>query len=122
MTWVSFDSVCQLNGTDIRFDEEEFIKRYLMRNSRLPDAATFQARVAGIHAAINDDPRYYIDGHHFYALARWYFRHFAKTANVLKDARGFERSLSSCIELSFLDHYPLFQQLRNRVVVSSLIS
>lgn len=117
MTWVSFENICQLDGSNIRFDEAEFIQRYLMRNARLDDADVFRAKVDDIGDSLADDPRYSIDGHHFYDLARWYFRQLANNVNALRDQRGFERAISGCVELDCLDQFSLFQQLRNRVTM-----
>ncbi len=115
MTWISFDSLCSLEGTSIKFDEGQFIHRYLMNNGRLSDKAQFLEKVDEIGKNVSEDPRDNMDGHHFFALARWYFLQFARENSALKDRRGFERAITACVETGFLEKFPLFDKLLERV-------
>ena len=118
MTWISFDKVCKFNALEITFDENEFINRYLMRNSKLDEAEKFKAKIAEIESKLTADARHHMDGHHFLVLCRLYFRKFVKENGVLNDERGFERAFFGCLELGYLDQFPLFQHLLRRIALN----
>lgn len=115
MSWISFERCCQLSGTAIEFNESEFVKRYLTANSRHKEQDTFSREMREIESHLQDDPRHQMNGHHFFVLARWFFRHFAKEKKVLANDKAFERACFACLELDALDTQSLFQQLVNRI-------
>lgn len=115
MSWMSFDGCCKLSGTSIAFDESTFIERYLMKNGRLKERDRFSGQMSKIEARLQADPRHQMNGHHFFILARSYFRHFAKEREVLVLKGAFERAFFGCLELGALDGHPLFQRLLGRV-------
>lgn len=115
MTWIAFDKCCSIDGIAIRFDEEEFVQRYLMANGRLDNAGQFSAMVEKIDLKLSVDHRNHADGHHFYELARWYFRNHAKENAAVREQRAFERALTGCVDIQMLDQFSLFQKLLLRV-------
>lgn len=115
MTWISFEACCNVSGTSIEFDETEFIDRYLKNNSRLGEQRRFSRQMSEIESLLHDDPRHQMDGHHFFILARWFFRHFAKEKKALVGDKAFEGAFFGCLELDALDRQPLFQQMLRRV-------
>lgn len=116
MSWIGFDACCELSGESIQFNESEFIKRYLMNNSCLAEKDAFVTKMREVEAHFQDDARYQMNGHHFFSLSRWYFRHFAKEREVCSSEGAFERAFFGCLELEVLDQHPLFQQVAKRVV------
>ena len=115
MTWVSFRNLCSIDGNTIRFNETEFVRRYLMANGRLAHTEPFLAKIEEIDLMLSSDPRYHVDGHHFYVLAQWYFRHHASEDAAVRNQRAFERALTGCVELRTLDDSKLFQDILSRV-------
>lgn len=115
MEWISFLKLCEFDDYTIRFDEKEFVNRYLMNGSCLDKKKEFESKLALLDAGLTQDDRHHINGHHFYDLAQAYFRRFAKDKSCLKEKRVFERSLVGCVELSYLDERPLFISVLARV-------
>lgn len=115
MSWISFNRCCEISGASIVFDENEFINRYLTNSSRSAERGRFTTQMGKIESNLQDDPRHQIDGHHFFILARWYFRHFARDKSVLRGEDAFGRAFFGCLELEALDQQPLFQQLLARI-------
>ena len=113
--WISFVGLCDFDGFAIRFDEEEFINRYLMNSGLLEKKPEFEQQLALLDRGLTQDSRHHINGHHFHALARTYFREFSKDKSCLKEERVFERSLVGCVESSYLDEQPMFKTIISRV-------
>ena len=115
MSWVSFEACCNLIGTSIEFDEDEFVGRYLMSNGRLGERSRLSQGIRDVRSRLRDDRRHQIDGHHFLVLARWFFLKIAKNKKALVSLEVFERAFFGCLEVDMLARQPLFQQIVTRV-------
>jgi hypothetical protein len=111
MTWIDIKSYISWNGKSVKFDESQFLKSYLMRNSRLKDIGRFKTAMYDFSERLDQDPRNNIQGHDFtylfFLVVKRYARHRGRFANV----ETFEGTLCCCLELNSLQTERLFVKL-----------
>lgn len=72
LTSLDIDKFISFNGMDIIFDKAEYIKRYLNKNSRLPNLGLFTECIESLREKISEDYRLFMHGHDFLKLLSLY--------------------------------------------------
>ncbi len=112
LSWLSPERCCSLDGSVVRLDEEDFLRRYLNKSAKLDRLEEFRRACEEVRAAGRDlERRRCIHGHDFVELLRWYVEQVKNTryAPVL-----FERSLWACVDVKGLGGERLFATLLER--------
>jgi len=117
MKWLSsFANSCTL-GSDgvVSFDEGDFIRRYLSKNSRLSDIETFRIRLEELSARAVGDARLFVRGHDFAQILSWYLREHASGSSPLYRPEVLEQLLLAYIDSSDLAGEGFFKLLVERL-------
>jgi len=113
-TWMTFERCCKLRDEKIMFDAEDFINRYLSKNSALFKKEEFANVVESCRPKLTDNPRYQMNGHDYIDLLSWYLaKHGVDRKLCVSKVIG--RSLFACAEYEQLGNESLFKQLLARV-------
>jgi hypothetical protein len=116
MKWLpSFASSCTLNGGAVSFDEVDFIRRYLSKNSRLSDIEVFRARLGELSAKAPGDARLSVRGHDFAQALSWYLREHASGSSALYRPEVLEQLLLAYVDSSDLAKEVFFKLLAERL-------
>lgn len=113
LTWVPFRRCCRVRDGEIVFDAEDFINRYLNKNSMQSRKEEFTHTIETCRPRLTNDPRYQINGHDYIDLLAWYL---AKNHvdSKLCDSKVVERGLRRCLEFNQLSSELLFKRLLDR--------
>lgn len=115
MKWLSFERTCKILNGEIQFSENEFIRRYLLKNSRIKEYSFFLTELSKFSKNLKSEIRYQINGHDFFSLLRWYLLNSVRLKDPIKSEKGCERSIFACVELNDLDNEQMFKSLLNRM-------
>jgi hypothetical protein len=74
LEYYDFIRFCSLNGDNINFDHEEYIRVYLRNNGHLDRFDSFIESIDENLIRLNGDHRHKSHGHDFITLLIWYFR------------------------------------------------
>jgi hypothetical protein len=82
----SLDAACFKRATSSTVNSpvfENFIKRYLGKNSRVSDVGTFKSRLEELSVKAISDARLFVRGHDFVHALSWYLRECASASSPL---------------------------------------
>lgn len=116
MEWLGFERCCKVKAGKIYFQAEDFVQRYLNKNSKLPEKEKFISKINEL--SINDlsDIRHKIRGKDFIELLCLYIKdHLSKIRQKFSDSEVVRGSLLGCLDADLLSQEYLFQQLLLRV-------
>lgn len=114
LTWMSFPRCCQLTATkDIQFDSEDFIEKYLNKNSALDKKAALKAKIDESRRLLSNDPRHQANGHDFIELLDWYLNQLQRRGKIA--GPSLDRVLVGCLDSRSLGREPLFMELASRL-------
>jgi hypothetical protein len=116
MQTVRWQDSCVLGADGVGLNLNEYLNRYLNKNSRRALAIEFSAKIRECRGRMHFDPRYQMKGHDFIAILIWYVAHhhgFGRFGRVSEE--DLEQKLFSCLELRDLTPEPLFRTLLDRV-------
>lgn len=111
MTWVDFRQYILWNQRKIKFDEERFLKSYLMRNGRVKNLKEFKSVIGYFEDKLHSDVRHNIRGHDFTYLFFLISKRYKGHRTGFRDHETFEGSLCGCLELDFVKDENLFIKL-----------
>lgn len=109
-----FEGCCSLRSGRATFDVDEYIKRYLAKNSAMGEKCRVYDTIERFRPRLGEDPRMQMDGHDFVGLLTWYIRSHGVIASYQKRA-AVGRSLYGCLEARVLADEPLFRTLLERI-------
>jgi hypothetical protein len=69
---VSWERSLKLVGTGVQLDANDYLVRYLNKNSRSADMSDFLEQIALVKKQLTSDPRNQVQGHDFINLLSWY--------------------------------------------------
>lgn len=94
----------------VQFDEDDYHKRYLLRNARGKNAEEFKARVSELNDQLTGkDARQFIHAGDFITAPSWYLRK-RQSGWMLKD-EALRDAVISCTEFADLRGEPMFAEL-----------
>ena len=114
LSWIdNIDKFFTVEGTRIHFDDEEFMRRYLV--DRLPEemVARFKKRLREIEGLLSADVRCRIRGHDFVKLLTWYFRKIEKCKHLNEES--VRQMLYVTLRPEELARQPMFARLLERI-------
>jgi hypothetical protein len=115
MKWLSsFDNSCTLKNGEIRFDEEDFIKRYLNKNALLSQKDGFIKILAELTAKAKGDVRLFVRGHDFVHVLSWYLREQVSKSSPLYKPEVLEQLVLAHIDPVELAGEKFFGDLAQR--------
>lgn len=116
MKWLSsFSSSCTLSSGVVSFDEDDFIRRYLGKNSRLSDVDLFKTRLEELAVKTIGDARLFVRGHDFVHVLSWYLREQASGSSPLYRTEVLEQLLLAYIDSSDFAGEQFFKRLVERL-------
>jgi hypothetical protein len=116
MKWLSsFSNSCSLRGGVVSFDEDDFVRRYLGKNSRLSDFDVFKTRLEELAARATGDARLFVRGHDFAQVLSWYLREHTNSSSPLYRAEVLEQLLLAYIDSSDIGEERFFKLLAERL-------
>lgn len=107
-----FSKHCVFKGNRIDFDREEFVARYLHKNSKHTEMGKFELTIKQYRKDLREDCRFQINGHDFIEMLAWLVRVLTGAAI---DSEMICSSLTACLESKALMGEHLFISLRERV-------
>ena len=111
MKWIDFKEYISWSGGRIKFNEERFLRNYLIRNGKIMYANEFKDVMRDFEDQLHQDPRHNIRGHDFTYLFFLVVKRYKGHRAGFKDLQTFEGALCGCIELDFLECEELFKRL-----------
>ena len=116
LSWLSsFSYSCTLNEESIEFDEEDFIHRYLSKNSRVSQRDKFDAELGRLKSQVSGEVRLFIRGHDFIQALSWYLRERASKTSALYRPEVLEQLVLAHLDYDRLANQQFFVGLVNRV-------
>lgn len=117
MTWLEFTRCCNHNLGNIEFKTEDFIDRYLNKNSKLAEKETFKDQIIQLRTNNNSlDVRCKIRGKDFIEVLCFYIKHYLPNSRAkFADPEIIKCSLLGCLDASLLAQENLFQQILLRI-------
>jgi hypothetical protein len=74
MDWLDKNVCMKVTGWQIDFDKDEYLTRFLHKNSRAREKTRFVEHVTQLRTRLKADARYQMDGHDMMSLLAWYIR------------------------------------------------
>ncbi len=102
-----------VQGGRIDFDQNEFLKRYLLDRVSSSLADKFQAELARVQSLLSSDIRCRIHGHDFIRIVTWYLRSIEKCKHLSDDS--VRQMFYVTIRTEELTTQSMFSSLRKRV-------
>jgi len=97
----------------VKFDAEEFVRRYLNGNKRAKQAKLFYDTVDAVRTRMAEDPRQRTHGHDLIEVLTWYCHKLKRAANFKEE--HVQRGLMATADAGSLSGFPLFQILLERL-------
>jgi hypothetical protein len=113
MQWLEFTRCCNHNSGNIEFQTEDFIERYLNKNSKLAEKQIFKDKITELRTNSNLlDVRCKIRGKDFIEILCFYIKNYLPNSRAkFADPEVIQGSLLGCLNASLLAQENLFQQL-----------
>ena len=111
MTLPNFTKCCEIQGSRIKFDRDEFVNRCLNSNARPRDHRTFDNVCAELEAVQLRDPRKGIHGEDYFELLGWYLRHRSSWRGYAGGERSIMTVLVPALDDRLLSKEGLFARL-----------
>jgi len=115
LEWLSIKKCCSFNNSEISFDSNTFIRRYLSKNGKLTLEEEFKKIIEDNRANLTDDPRKQIHRDDFFEIMSLFLRRVCKFELKLSSIEFVSKSLFGCIEINQLLEKNLFKKLKNWV-------
>lgn len=115
MQWIPFGKYIDIESTRITFREDDFIKAYLLKNSKWQCKEQFEAMIREVRSTPSTDITRRIRGHDLAELLQIVVRRFRKDRTFVSSA-ALEGCLMSSIEATDIETYPLFSALERHAV------
>lgn len=116
MEWLDFTKCCELSKYEIVFKDDEFINKYLNKNSQMAKKQIFLEKLQQLRSAEVLEARSKIRGHDFIELLCWYIKHqLAKNRKELHRPDIVANNLLMGIDADRLATENLFQRLLARL-------
>jgi hypothetical protein len=113
---VKWQDCCRLKGGGIELNSDEYLNRYLNKNSQHHGKNEIAAQIGECRGWMTFDPRFQIKGHDFIAILIWYISHHPGFgAFARRTEETVESELFSCLEIKDLAGEGLFQALLERI-------
>ncbi|WP_173046752.1 DUF4435 domain-containing protein [Nitrospira sp. KM1] len=114
LQWMSFERCCtyETGGSEIHFDQEDFITRYLNKNSASANKNDILQTIEEYKSRLSSDARLNAHGHDYYALMEWISKQLKP--RCFNNTQSFERAFTGCLEVGRVKNEPLFQKLLQR--------
>jgi hypothetical protein len=113
LAWIDgIDKFFSQENGQIEFDEEEFMKRYLIDRLPAEQVAKFMARLAEIQSLLSSDVRCRMRGHDFIRVLTWYVRMVEKCKYLNEEC--VRQMLFVTLRLDELASLPMFSSLLKR--------
>ncbi len=113
LTWIEgIEKFFSVQNGRVEFDEEEFMRRYLIDRLPREQVEKFNARLAEIESLLSSDIRCRIRGHDFIRIFTWYLRMVEKCKHLNEDA--VRQMLYVTLRSDDLATQPMFSSLRKR--------
>ncbi len=110
--WLDISRCCKIEGNRVRFDAASWVKRYLQKCSQYDCLNRFKTKMKEFERRRNADPRLQMHGHDFMNLLGWMITKLKNRFGLFRDPECLARALIACVELEFIEAYPLFAELR----------
>ena len=111
MVFVPFTRSCKIRGSDIIFDRNNFIRKYLNSNGRHSEQAVFEGVCKQLQTVSLSDPRQGIHSDDYFELIGWYLNQRRNWPGYRKGCRSIMPNLTAALELHLLSREKLFAQL-----------
>lgn len=108
--WISFTRCCEKQGNKIVYDLKDHIERILTSGGRSETIVEFLSQVDQYRERVREFEPICLNGHDFFELVIWYCRITVGNGRIL-ERRVFERSITTCLELRFIERDSLFRRL-----------
>lgn len=116
MEWLDFTKCCEISKSEIVFKGDEFINKYLNKNSQMANKQIFLEKLQQLRSAEVLEPRSKIRGHDFIDLLCWYIKHqLAKNRKELHRRDIVANNLLMGVDADRLATENLFQGLLARL-------
>lgn len=113
LEYMSFERCCTVSGSQLHFDIDSYIYRYLNKGALLSKREDFERMIARYREKISGDSRMYIHGHDLISLLLFYIAKIKKPRRNY-DPDFFSRSLFGVLEINHVVDTPLFMELSQR--------
>lgn len=114
MKWLDFTRLCNIKKFSVKFNENEFIERYMNRNNKIPEKEIFENTISTTKKLLTEDSRNQIHGHDFLLLFQKYIIKNSKSKKKMcPNTEVLESNLFSCLEINDLKNESLFIMLEN---------
>lgn len=110
MRWLDFDNLLSVKNKKVTLDTDEFIRRYLMANSKIKSILIFQGELENVKEMLDGDDRKNIKGHDFPYLLFHIIRR-KKKIGFSKYNNTFNGALFGCLEVSDIENEKLFRKI-----------
>lgn len=97
LTWIQFGRSCSLNGSEIGFDEDAFIQKYLNSSGQSDNEEDFRNKMELLKGKLPVDSRLKMHGHDYVTLVSWYLKELRKEQSIY-NPKAVERALWTSIE------------------------
>lgn len=74
MDWLERIVCMNMDGWEVRLDEDGYITRFLNKNGRLANKVEFEAQVRNLRSSLRGDRRFQMNGHDLISVLAWYVR------------------------------------------------
>jgi hypothetical protein len=114
LAWIEgIDKFFGIQNGILRFDEAEFMKRYLVDRLPIQEVTKFKARLAVIQSQLTSDIRCRIRGHDFIQVFTWYLRTIERCRHLNEDS--VRQLLFLAVDKGDLGTQPMFLALLKRL-------
>jgi hypothetical protein len=114
MEWISPEKEYSLTDGVLKFNEDEYVKKYLNTKGKLGSKAEFWKAVEGVRRTFGENHKAQIRGHDFIELLTWYLRKRAYRAGQKFSVHFVSHSLLAQLRVEDLSTENLFKTLLDR--------
>ncbi len=114
MSWLPIDKCCDYKDNTLSFRREQFLERYLSKNSRLADMAALLAEIERLQALVLPDFRHHVTKADLFDLLAEILPYHCKD-KAFHDPEYIARSLAGCVEVGYLQDQPTYRALLSRL-------
>jgi hypothetical protein len=114
LTWLDADKQCAVRNGVLVLDRQEFVQKYLNKNSKLSELSRFSTALESVREKASGDARHQINGHDFVRLLAKRLHPIVRNKNIAT-ADVIERVLPGYADYNRLKESPMFAVLIQRV-------
>ncbi len=114
MEWLPFGKCCDYKAHTLHFRKDEYIERYLSKNGKLSQRDLFLAKLEELRGRLLPDARHHVSKLDLFCLLAEILPSYCKE-QAFHHPEYIARSLSACLEVTYLSEEPMYRQLLARV-------